>query len=204
MSNLIRKASFFNQNKKANAHKLEDELGNDMTQQLTQYFDFLVKREFQGIPDDSRLPQRLVTSMLLRRKQIAYRQSRQERWDLRQEAYIKRRKPSQSLEGSSALGPEPIAVESLAQQVVESYSPIHRSSGKSGVTSTTLDGNLYHKLAAPSRISQGRSSPLNVKSRLLVPPPPKSAAGSRNFVCEYCCLVLDGELAQKRNREQWM
>lgn len=202
LSNLIRKASFSNQTKKANAHPLKDELGNDATELLAQWFCVLVKREFQDLRSD--FLQRLVASMILRRRQLAYRRSRQKRWDLRQEAYIRQRKPDQLLEAGPVVSPEPLAVEAPIQQDAESNHNLQRSGGDAAtfsvMTLTTLDRKQYNQLASPSRISQGTSAPLNAKSRTLVPPPPKSAATSRNFVCEYCCFVLDGQLARDRGR----
>jgi hypothetical protein len=176
-----------------------------MTEPLSQWFHVLIRRESPDVQVD--LLQRLVASMVLRRRQIEYRQSRQKRWDLRHEAYTRQRTPVQPPTVVPEVTPQHVEAELLIQQTTGPDHNEDQSIGvvaapQSAITLTTLDRKLYHKLAAPSRISRGTSATLNPKTRALVPPPPRSAAASREFVCEYCCLVLDGQLARDRGR--WM
>lgn len=175
-----------------------------MTEPLSQWFHVLIKRESPDLQGD--LLQRLVASMILRRRQIEYRQSRQKRWDLRHEAYTRQRTRVQPARVVSGVSPEHVEAEVLIQQTIgPDYNESQRSGNtatQSAITLTTLDRKLYHELAAPSRISRGTSATLKANTRALVPPPPRSAAASREFVCEYCCLVLDGQLARDQGR--WM
>ena len=60
---------------------------------------------------------------------------------------------------------------------------------------TTLNADIRHKLSGPSGISKGTTTPLGKKSKMLVPPQPKTAKSGEEFVCDYCCLVLQSNIA---------
>jgi hypothetical protein len=204
LSNLVRKASYFNQTKRANKHQLKDELDGDVTELLDNFFATLIKREYKELGDD--LVKRLSASMVLRRRQIAYRQSRQKRWRLQQTEYISRKQEmTQTRESARDSGLGPSRMVNLSEEFSEPEKFVKSVSKKSTiptiVTATTLDPVRYRKLAAPSQISRGTTASLATKSRTLVPPPPRDASVAEEFVCDYCCLVLPKTLAQ--NRRLW-
>ncbi|SPQ26065.1 96646e19-71bc-42f8-984e-ba6999d4dd5c [Thermothielavioides terrestris] len=51
LSNLVRKAGVANQNERAAAFELEDEMGNDMTENLRCFYKALIKRDFAWLHD---------------------------------------------------------------------------------------------------------------------------------------------------------
>ncbi|UKZ79371.1 hypothetical protein TrVFT333_007122 [Trichoderma virens FT-333] len=79
-SNMVRDAEFVYQPKKADKFELKGEDDIDLSDVLTNYYSKLIKREFRGMQDT--LVQRLVASMLTRRRRIMYRQSQQQRWKI--------------------------------------------------------------------------------------------------------------------------
>jgi hypothetical protein len=89
LSNLFRKASFANQNKRADKFKLEDADKNDLTEMLTNYYAKLIKQEFNGF--QVTLVQRLAMSLVTRRRRIMYKRSQQHHWKLQQVEYTARR-----------------------------------------------------------------------------------------------------------------
>lgn len=204
LSNLVRKASYFNQTKRANKHQLKDELDGDVTELLDKFFATLIKREYKELGGD--LVKRLSASMVLRRKQIAYRQSRQKRWRLQQNEHISRKQETtQTRESAKDPGLDPSRMVNLSEEFLEPEKFVKSVSRKSTiptiVTATTLDPVRYRKLTAPSRVSRGTTASLATKSKTLVPPPPRGASVAEEFVCDYCCLVLPKNLAQ--NRKLW-
>ncbi|KAL7945745.1 hypothetical protein V8C42DRAFT_352759 [Trichoderma barbatum] len=196
LSNLVRKASFANQHKRADRFKIEDEDGNDLSDTLTNYYSKLIKRDFNGVQD--RMVQRLAVSMLTRRRRIMYRISQQQRWKIQQvEPKI------QSLEldtPSTKLAPIPLESNApLKNERVTALQPEARAAAPSRLTATTVDPNISRNISAPSGISKGSTAPMNEQSKLLVPPPPKGVKFGEDFVCDYCCLILPSRIALNRN-----
>jgi hypothetical protein len=202
LSNLVRKASFANQNKRADKFKLEDADKNDLTEKLTEYYTKLIKREFSGLQDT--LVQRLAASMVTRRRRMMYRRSQQRHWKLQQVEYTAKR-----LELSPQ--PRPPTILELTPSPREQKVPLHseratvpiemRTAAQSTLTATTLDADIRRKFSAPSGISKGSIGPLDKKSKVLVPPPPIAAKSGENFICDYCCLILQSKIAL--NKDSW-
>lgn len=190
LSNLVRKASFGSQNLRAAKFALEDEAGNDTTESLSEVFKHLIKREFSDVSDQ--ILHRLVHTMIIRRRRVLYRRSRQKRWTLQQEVY----RP-QNMDPPAQLTPVKEEEESgeddessEMSQEVELEVGNHVKFAPSLLTVTTLDQQKYKKLAAPSRISRATTAPLQHNEKLLVPPRPGLAKDGKEFVCDYCCLIL--------------
>ncbi|KAH0526242.1 hypothetical protein TsFJ059_009591 [Trichoderma semiorbis] len=194
LSNLVRKASFANQHKRADKFILKDDDDNDMSDTLTDYYTKLIKREFSGLQDT--LVQRLAASMLMRRRRIMYRRSQQQRWKMPQvEPKIK------GLElASTKLMPTPLELSvPLKNEKVLASKPEGITTAPSRLTATTIDTNIRRRVSAPSGISKGSKAPLNEQSQLLIPSPPKGANFGEDFVCDYCCLILPSKIALNRN-----
>ncbi|KAL6810157.1 hypothetical protein V8C40DRAFT_258613 [Trichoderma camerunense] len=196
LSNLVRKASFANQHKRADKFILKDDDDNDMSDTLTDYYTKLIKREFNGMQDT--LVQRLAASMLVRRRRIMYRRSQQHRWKMPQ---VEPKTKSLEL-ASTKLMPTPLepSVPFQNEKVVV-LEPEAITTAPSRLTATTVDKNIRQRVLAPSGISKGSTAPLNEQSMLLVPPSPKGANLGEDFVCDYCCLILPSKIAL--NRKAW-
>lgn len=201
LSNLVRKASFGSQNQRAARFPLQDEAGNDITECLAGIFKHLIKRECGDISDQ--ILNRLAQTMIIRRRRVLYRRSRQKRWALQQETYRPRQldlptelppvqesdEPSEDHEGSELT--ENVALEPEKRATV----------APSGLTVTTLNQQEYKKLAAPSRISRATTAPFQHNEKLLVPPRPRLAKEGNEFVCDYCCLILPS--SEAADQDTW-
>ncbi|KAG6356100.1 hypothetical protein INS49_015485 [Diaporthe citri] len=201
LSNLVRKASFGSQNQRAARFPLEDEAGNDITECLAEMFKHLIKRECCDISDQ--ILNRLAQTMIIRRRRVLYRRSRQKRWVLQQEAYRPRH-----LDPPAQLAPlqeeEYSGEDHERSEVTEEveFEPENRVKvAPSGMTVTTLDQQKYRKLAAPSRISRATTAPLQHDEKLLVPPRPHLAKYGKEFVCDYCCLILPS--SEAADQDTW-
>ncbi|KKO99136.1 hypothetical protein THAR02_08748 [Trichoderma harzianum] len=194
LSNLVRKASFANQHKRADKFILKDEDDNDMSDTLTDYYTRLIKREFSGLQDN--LVQRLAASMLMRRRRIMYRRSQQQRWKIPQ---VEPKTKNLELASTTLIptSSEPNVL--LKNEKVLVSKPEGITTAPSRLTATTIDTNIRRRVSAPSGISKGSTAPLNEQSQLLIPPPPKGANFGEDFVCDYCCLILPSKIALNRN-----
>lgn len=201
LSNLVRKASFGSQNQRAARFPLEDEAGKDITECLAKMFKYLIQRDCCGISDQ--ILNRLAQTMIIRRRRVLYRRSRQKRWLLQQEAYRPRHldlpaqlaplqeeddseEDHESSEVTEEIGFEPESLVKVAP---------------SRLTVTTLDQQKYRKLAAPSWISRATTAPLQHDEKLLVPPRPRLAKDGKEFVCDYCCLILPS--SEAADQDTW-
>lgn len=201
LSNLVRKASFGSQNQRAARFPLEDEAGNDITESLAVIFKHLIKRECRDISDQ--MLNRLAQTMITRRRRVLYRRSRQKRWALQQKTYRLRH-----LDPPAQLATLKEADESAENREsrevakeVESEPESRVQVAPSGLTVTTLDQQQYRKLAAPSRISRATTAPFQHNEKLLVPPRPLLAKEGREFVCDYCCLILPS--SEAADQDTW-
>ncbi|PKK44837.1 hypothetical protein CI102_13256, partial [Trichoderma harzianum] len=196
LSNLVRKASFANQHKRADKFILKDDDDNDMSDTLTDYYTKLIKREFSGLQDT--LVQRLAASMLVRRRRIMYRRSQQQRWKIPQvepkTKSLELATPSSKSESTPLRPNVPLNNEKVLVSKPEAI-----TTAPSRLTATTIDTNIRRRVSAPSGISKGSTAPLNEQSQLLIPPPPKGANVGEDFVCDYCCLILPSKIALNRN-----
>lgn len=196
LSNLVRKASFANQHKRADKFKLKDEDNNDMSDTLTDYYTKLIKREFSGMQET--LVQRLAASMLVRRRRIMYRRSQQQRWKIPQVEPKTKSLKLATPSTKSVLAPLAPNVPIPNNKLVVSK-PEGIITAPSRLTITTIDTNIRRRVSAPSGISKGSTAPLNEQSMLLVPPPPKEVNLGEDFVCDYCCLILPSKIALNQN-----
>jgi hypothetical protein len=68
------------------------------------------------------------------------------------------------------------------------------------LTVTVVDRDKYFKHANSSRISRATSAPFQPSEKLLVPPRPTAAEQGREFVCDYCGLILSSDQLSDRNK----
>lgn len=201
LSNLVRKASFGSQNQRAARFPLEDEAGNDITECLTDMFKHLITRECCDISDQ--ILNRLAQTMIIRRRRVLYRRSRQKRWILQQEAYRPRHldPPVQlsPLQEEKESGEDQKNSEVMKEIEFEPESRVQAA--PSALTVTTLDQQKYRKLAAPSQISRATTAPFQHNEKLLVPLRPSLAKEGKEFVCDYCCLIIPS--SEAADQDTW-
>lgn len=205
LSNMVRKASFNHQNKRADHFMLRDESGeksaeltHSMLEGLTQLYQFYVRTHATGLGEH--LAQRLVQTMIIRHKRILYRRARRKVWNLQQITYsppkieYNPRIPLSAPETttpSDALGKSPLLPVSTADMEMAG----------SQVTATTVDISMIRKAFARSEVSKATSHSLIVSDRVLVPPRPAAGKSGTDFVCDYCGLLL--EARQASNAAVW-
>jgi hypothetical protein len=201
LSNLVRKAGVANQNERAAAFELEDEMGNDMTENLRCFYKALIKRDCKEL--NEYLVDRLAHTMILRRKRILYRRTRPRRWIL-QEPEETRGKldvlPVLSTNQSQDRG-----TSQEEEEIASDYEPSANNKDRgalSMLTATTGDRKRHLQQVIQSQISRATSAPFQPGEKLLVPPPPKAAERGNEFVCDYCCLILSSDRAS--DRDKWV
>lgn len=200
LANMIRRASTSRQNANANTFPLKDAQGNDATLVLTQLFEFRIKRAFPKVAVD--IKDRLVSTMLLRRRRILYRRSRQAKLAPRPaKPAPKRVKPTHSA---------PYAVSRLdipERMPHETKAPMPSVRAPSGTastqyTATTVEPEAYRRVVStPSRVSEARTIAMPSDYKDMIPWPPRVADNAHDFICPFCCLILPARYAQ--NPDVW-
>lgn len=198
LSNLVRKAGFESQNKKADRYQMEGYCEN-MADQWTRVYAEMVRKEYNDL--EKPLVQRLAQSMLLRRRRIEYRRSRQQTWRLPGTT-----KPAGPPPKNLAPAPqfvltfaESVAPNALAYDVSFTQARGLPVVTPSRLTATTMD---TQQLRAPSPMSRaGGSVRFDANNEVHIPPPPGMAEMEEEVMCEYCCQLLPSEEA--RNPDQW-
>ncbi|KAI6764231.1 hypothetical protein HG530_008020 [Fusarium avenaceum] len=164
-SNTIRQASKESQNiKAAEVFQIRDDEGNNAEPFLRHLFSNYIRDRFPGTTEDIR--ERLVDTMLLRRKRILYRKERYGKTSIRLPQAVP--KPVIS-------HPRPEPIEEVAQgrlkrRAVEAPSQSRIQSVTR--TATTLSPEKFKKAAAPSVISVSRTVALSSNDELCFPRPP--------------------------------
>jgi hypothetical protein len=201
LSNLAQKARFASHDEKAAAFVLRDETGTDITDGLRCYFRAIIKRDCPGTADI--LADRLVQTMILRRKRILHRRKRQRRWALPQVEDTRTKldilspvQPTQQAQDADF----PPAADETASGDEPPTNQEHRTA-PSTLTVSAIDRESYLRQASRSQISRATSAPFQPGEKLLVPPPPRAAQNGSEFVCDYCCLILPSVV--RLDRDKW-
>lgn len=171
MSNLIRRSSKGVQDIKANDFPIEDDEGNDLTATLLGHFKHHVRDRFPGLSDG--ILERLANSMLLRRKRILYRKSRQPKRTYKSETLVSGeavmlpKAPSGvntlPVKESSASIPDLPGMRMIGPSVVNSQTK----------TATTLAPDTFQKVSStPSFISHTKTVAFGNHEALIFPPAP--------------------------------
>jgi hypothetical protein len=197
LSNSIRKASSYGQNERAKNFPLtnpDDPTSKDLTPRWIELYSEIVKREFPGLAGNLR--SRLARSIVLRRKRIMYRQSRNKRWAIQQESYL-RKDPKKMVVPQIA----PNTAPSSAQDSLKTKPLTQRSYAYSQLTATTLQPERLMRLKAHSSMSSALTTPLSKQYQIVIPPPPCAARVGEDFVCNYCCTIL--KCVEGLNANKW-
>lgn len=205
LSNMVRKASFSHQNKRADDFMLRDENGeksHELTRSLldglAQLYHFYIRTHAAGVGD--KLAERLVQTMIIRHKRILYRRARKKVWHLEQVDYSPRTIEQESPHLDVSL--PPLEATGPIDGSPELPQPRAKSEmAGSQVTATTVDINMIRKVVAKSEVSKATSNSLMVSDRELVPPRPRAAISGLEFVCDYCGLLLQAR--QASNAALW-
>ena len=189
LSNTIRKANAEIDNEKAATNfEIRDADGNNLSKLFKDGFaTSLLKVKFPGASE--RIRDRLASAMLLRRKRILYRRSRQAARPI---------KILPKLTGAE-VPKQPLKMVKTSESKTESSRTSQLFSTQSRVrsqahTATTLDPERFRKASTPSRISAVESIPLFQDEELEFPPIPR-LAGDLELIYPYCFLVLLGDEA---------
>lgn len=168
--NTIRKASKEAQNlKAAKSFRIEDDEKNDLEPMLRTLFAHNIRDRFPDINEI--ILERLVSTMLLRRKRILYRRSRYGN------AHIKLQdstpKPTIKAPQSQQIimDPEPAPVSEKSQPTVQIAPTIVQSVAPSA---TTLAADKFKMASTPSVVSVSKTVALGHHQDLVFPPAPKS------------------------------
>jgi hypothetical protein len=197
LSNLIRNASFASQDRKAERFKFED-VGLS-TEGFRCYFRNVVRSEFAGLSDN--LLERLVESMLIRRRRFEYRQKQERRLELKllqdpsgQPEPHAKRKPSKSDAEHTVVATTHDSLDAPSQQSSTISGEISKAPG-SVVSTPTVDVVRLRNLQQKSTIGSGRSVPLGDRSKKRIPKAPVQGLAGCDFTCPYCWLVLPSHVA---------
>ncbi|KAG8158584.1 hypothetical protein KVR01_011706 [Diaporthe batatas] len=213
LSNMVRKASFGRQNRRANDFMVRDETGKksvELTQSLQDglrhLYQHYITTHAAGVGD--RLAERLVQTMIMRHKRILYRRDRRESWNLGEGVYApvtmdRGAQYMDNLDLSSA--PQktttPKKVMPLDLQRPTKDTVMSASQNASKVTATTVDVSIIRKAVPQSQVSRATSNSLYVADWVLLPPRPSKAKLRKEFICDYCGLLL--QASQASNIRVW-
>jgi hypothetical protein len=197
LSNSIRKASSLGQNERAKKFPLTDPNDptlTDLTPQWINLYLGTINREFPALAENLRM--RLARSIVLRRKRMMYRQSRHQRWAIQQESYLRKapektQVPQITPKATFASPKKAPEVKPLAKRL---YAP-------SRLTATTLQPERLKTTKAYSTISSALTMPLRNQDKILIPPRPRAARTEKDFVCDYCCIILN--CVEGLNADKW-
>lgn len=200
LSNMVRKASFNHQNKRADDFMLRDENGEksvELTRSLLdglkRLYQFYVKTHAAGVGEP--LAQRLVQTMIIRHKRVLYRRARGKFWNLEQIDYSPQRIEQKSRDLDIPLPVQEITAPSNSKKSDVPQPPAETEISGSRVTATTVDVNMIRQAFAQSEVSKATSNSLLVSDRELVPPRPAAAKSGIEFICDYCGLLLQARQA---------
>jgi hypothetical protein len=195
LANLVRRASTSRQNAKASTFLLKDDQGGDATPVLEKLFRYWIKRDFPNVADD--FCERLISTMILRRRRILYRRSRQNKLALRTAERI--RKPQHLAAPSASAGIE----EKLRELPEAPVAPMQAPSGVASTqqTATTVEPQTYLQVkSTPSRVSGAKTIAMTSGIEEMIPPPPHIAGNALEFICPFCSLILPAKDARNRGR----
>jgi hypothetical protein len=202
LSVAIRWPSIVSQNAKAANFPIRDEDGNDVSEQFAEFALTWITHQFPEAPPVLR--ERLAKSVTLRRKRFLFRQSHQKKLGMKSFLTTPprpERSPSPGLDADSTV---------MARTVVETPVPsTHKKQNnllKPRLLSQTSASRVSGKFrtedvfeAIPSRTPTVFSGAFTQQDSISIPDPPKPAAGSKEFECPYCCMILPIKEAVRSN-----
>jgi hypothetical protein len=203
LSNLVRNASFASQDRRAERFEFED-VGLS-TEGFRCYFRTVVQGEFGGLGIN--LLERLVESMLIRRRRFEYGLKQQRRLELKvlqdplgSPMPHPKRKPSIYIPEHTIVATKDDALNAPGQQTTTISEEVSKAPGLI-VSTPILDMVRLRNLQQKSTIGSGRSAPLGDRSRIRIPKAPIEGLAGRDFICRYCSLVLPSRVARS---DEWL
>lgn len=201
LSVAIRRPSMASQNLKAANFVIRDEVGNDVGKQFADFALTWITHQFPEAPP--LLRERLARSVTIRRKRFLYRQSHQKK--LGKKSLLT---PPPRLERSSSPGHD-VTSTVVSRTVVETTvvntqskpRHLHRPNLLSQTSASKVSGEFKTQdiFDTPSRAPTVFSGAFTQQESILIPDPPKPAAGSKEFECPYCCMILPMKEAVQSN-----
>ncbi|MCJ1307424.1 hypothetical protein MMC25_001070 [Agyrium rufum] len=192
LSVAIRRPSIVSQNVKAANYVIRDEDGNDVGEQFANFALTWITHQFPDAP--LVLRDRLAKSVTLRRKRFLYRQSHQKKLSTKS-LLIPPPPPERSfsaLDAESTVRARTVVERTAAgthnkrNNLLRPRLPSQTSASK--VSENFRTGDIFEP--APSRTPTVFSNAFTQHGSILIPDPPKPAAGSKEFECSYCCMIL--------------
>jgi len=192
LSNLVKKASFATQNRRAKDYEFDGE--EFRVEGLRDFYSWFLTRQYDGLHQSLR--HRIVESMVLRRKLCHYRQKQRPMCipSVRsRDGKIKLNAATKSDDSLQAVPSEPtVRPSSLSTDLA---SPAENTEATmSRISAPTIEDELLRTTTIPSRIS--RTSPMGEHSQAFIPTPPAKVFSQEIFTCIYCHLVLPSALAR--------
>jgi hypothetical protein len=199
----IRRPSIISQNAKAANFVIRDEDGNDVGEQFADFALTWITHQFPEAPPVLR--ERLAKSVTLRRKRFLYRQSHQKKLGMKSFLTPPPR-PERSLSPGLDADSTVIA-RTVVENTVQGTHSKHNNLLKPRLLSQTSASKVSGKFRpedifeqTPSRTPTVFSGAFTQQGSISIPDPPKPAAGSKEFECPYCCMMLPMKEAM---RSQW-
>lgn len=165
---------------------------------LEKVFRHWIKRDFPNIADE--FCERLVFTMLLRRRRILCRRSRQTKLALRTAEPIRRPTHLAAPVSSAEVEEKP---PELPEADLPPLPPVLAPSAVASTTqtATTVEPQAYLKVrSTPSRVSGAKTISMTRNEKDMVPPPPRLANNALEFICPFCSLILPARDARDRGR----
>lgn len=196
---MVRRASTSRQNVKASTFLLKDDQGGDATPVLKKLFRHWIKRDFPSIEDN--FCERLISTMLLRRRRILYRRSRQAKLALRTTEPV--RKSANLTAPSASAGVKEKLRDLPEAAVVTVAAPSGVASTQQ--TATTVEPQTYLQVkSTPSKVSGAKTIAMTSGTEEMIPPRPRIAESALEFICPFCSLILPAKDTQNRgHRDAW-
>lgn len=196
---MIRRASTSRQNEKASTFLLKDDQGGDATPMLKTVFRHFIKRDFPVIEDN--LCERLISTMLLRRRRILYRRSRQAWLAVRTAEPVQKSAYLTAPSASAGVKEKPRDVPEAPPVTVAALSGV----ASTQQTATTVEPQTYLQVkSTPSKVSGAKTIAMTSGTETMIPPPPRIAEDALEFICPFCSLILPANDARSRgHRDAW-
>lgn len=202
LSVAIRRPSMASQNIKAANFVIRDEDGNDVSKQFA---DFALTWITHQVPEASSvLRERLAKSVTIRRKRFLYRQSHQKK--LGKKSFLvpppRPGRPSSRGQDAASTVISRTVVEPTVARTHTKQENLLRPRLLSQTSASKVSGKFRSQdiFETPSRSPTVFSGAFTQQDSVVIPDPPKPAAGSKEFECPYCCMILP---MKEATRSSW-
>jgi hypothetical protein len=199
LCNMLRRASVINQNLRARMNNVPG-FDGDTVKRL---YAFLIDRDFPGLFEQ--LKNRMASTMVERHRRILYRRDRLDSGWKQQKTYEGKTEDNQPQPTTTASQSPPSHICSTPETEPSIQAKVSDNPATKATPSLEPTGPVTEparsRYYAPSSVSTARSGALNKDAKLLIPPPRPECQTSGEFVCDYCCVILESKVG--RNKVQW-